>query len=319
MNAKLLSAAVLSACLLCGAGCRRSEPAPDVSELERLLAGTDRPVVDVSAAISSNSAAEPAAHATAAKPAAVAERKPAARGTAGEKEESEEEGDAEGADDAPQGGSGNLAEGSAEVVAPGLSGTREEKLVRLRALSARRARRAAGKADEAGERAGAGEGADAPSDPSDPEGPEFVETVNLVGDALEDPDPEVRDQALSMLGGLTYEESNVLSLRVLDGNDALLKERLVDAAAAADDEFSATILMHALDDASASVRSKADAGLREKFSQSFSSSEEALAWWERNHETIMGAAGAEGSRDASDGAEGEFADAPEADGAAAED
>ena len=79
-------------------------------------------------------------------------------------------------------------------------------------------------------------------------------------------------------------ERSVLSLQILGGEDDALKEGLLEIAGNATDEFSLTLLMQALDDENGTIKDKAATRLGELLSETFSTSDEALEWWEENHE-----------------------------------
>ena len=121
----------------------------------------------------------------------------------------------------------------------------------------------------------------------DPEGDDFRNTVNMMTLALEDTSPNVRDAAFETMFQLPEAERSVLSLQVLGGDDVVLKDQLLETAGHATDEFSVTLLMQALDDEDAEIREKASSRLSALFSETFASADEALSWWEENHETFI--------------------------------
>ena len=118
----------------------------------------------------------------------------------------------------------------------------------------------------------------------DPEGEEFRNTVNLLTLALEDTSSDVRDAAFDAMFKIPEAERSVLSLQILGGEDDALKEGLLEIAGNATDEFSLTLLMQALDDENGTIKDKAATRLGELLSETFSTSDEALEWWEENHE-----------------------------------
>lgn len=208
-----------------------------------------------------------------------------------EDDDGDEDEDADFAGDPPQSAGAGEDRPSRGTLAPiRLKGTDEEKISTIRRLSARSRRRAS----EAGGSASAPRAAAEAGADDVVEGDDFRNDVNTMTAALDDDSPDVRDAAFEALLELPDAEREVLSLQIIGGDDPVLKDQLLDTAAAGTDEFSVTLLMQALDDEDAAVRGKAAGRLRTFFSVDFPSTEAAMEWWEsQSHRFTFGENGPE--------------------------
>lgn len=115
-------------------------------------------------------------------------------------------------------------------------------------------------------------------------------TVVMMTTGLADAEPVVRDAAYETLVGLPDEERAQLSLQLLGNDDAALKQALLAETAQTDDEQSLTLNFHGLDAEEPEIRQLAADNIREKTGQTFESSEQAFAWYEKQLSEEAGSA-----------------------------
>ena len=113
------------------------------------------------------------------------------------------------------------------------------------------------------------------------------DVVAAVGIGLSDPSESVRQAAYETVRVLNNEEQGVLTAQILSGDDAALKRQLVADISGSANERDIMMSIGALDNSDAETARAAADNLKNVLGQKFSTQDEALAWWERNHETFL--------------------------------
>ena len=113
------------------------------------------------------------------------------------------------------------------------------------------------------------------------------DVVAAVGIGLSDPSESVRQAAYETVRVLNNEEQGVLTAQILSGDDAALKRQLVADTSGSANERDIMMSIGALDNSDAETARAAADNLKNVLGQKFSTQDEALAWWEKNHETFL--------------------------------
>ncbi len=161
-----------------------------------------------------------------------------------------------------------------------VDGTSGDRMAALAAMAALRHEASGSGATPSEEAAFDPDGAETESPAEFDDGEERA-TLAIMTACLSDADPDVRDAAYKTLVELPCEERSALSLQVLGNDDAVLKEALLERTREMSDEQSLTINFHGLDAEEPNIRRIAAANILTKTGQTFSSSEEAFDWYER--------------------------------------
>ena len=113
------------------------------------------------------------------------------------------------------------------------------------------------------------------------------ELVVMVGEGLRDSDKSVRDAAFDVFSSLNGDPSFVLSRQILMGDDHDQKMKLMDAMANTVTTYALGLSLDALGNADGAVRDAAARNLAAVTGKTFTSQDEARAWWEANCDAFM--------------------------------
>ncbi len=125
-----------------------------------------------------------------------------------------------------------------------------------------------------------------PGEASEEEARRIHDVVEATGAGLSAAEETVRQAAYETMRMLGNEEQGILTAQILSGEDATLKRRLIADTSGSANERDVMTSISALENPDAETARAAAANLNNVLGQKFSTQDEALSWWEKNHETF---------------------------------